>query len=59
MGNDKFASLHNIQYDSPLDGEAYDQLTETPMTNPFMSLLDRVGASREFLGDSTGRLSGL
>jgi hypothetical protein len=32
---------------------------ETPMTNLFLSLLDRVGVSVPFLGDSTGRLSGL
>jgi hypothetical protein len=32
---------------------------ETPMTNLFLSMLDRVGAPTEFLGDSTGRLSGL
>jgi hypothetical protein len=29
---------------------------ETPMTNLFMSMLDRVGASVDHLGDSTGRL---
>lgn len=32
---------------------------ETPLTNLYMSMLDRVGASVEFIGDSTGRLSGL
>ena len=32
---------------------------ETPMCNLFMSLLDRVGVSVDFIGDSTGRLSGL
>ncbi len=32
---------------------------ETPMCNLFMSLLDRLGASTDFIGDSTGRLSGL
>lgn len=32
---------------------------ETPMCNLFMSLLDRMGASVEYLGDSTGRLPGL
>lgn len=31
----------------------------TPMTNLFLTLLDKVGAKRDFLGDSTGRLSGL
>lgn len=31
----------------------------TPMTNLFLSLLDRVGAKVESLGDSSGRLSGL
>lgn len=35
----------------------YEQ--ETPMTNLFLSMLDRVGVSVPFLGDSTGRLSGL
>jgi len=32
---------------------------ETPMCNLFMSLLDRMGASVDFIGDSTGRLPGL
>lgn len=32
---------------------------ETPLTNLYVSMLDRVGASVEFIGDSTGRLSGL
>jgi hypothetical protein len=32
---------------------------ETPLTNLYMSMLDRVGASVEFIGDSTGRLPGL
>ncbi|HVJ68376.1 MAG TPA: DUF1552 domain-containing protein, partial [Caulifigura sp.] len=32
---------------------------ETPMTNLFLSMLDRVGASTERLGDSTGKLPGL
>lgn len=32
---------------------------ETPMTNLFMSLLDRVDASVPYIGDSTGSLSGL
>lgn len=32
---------------------------ETPMNNLFLSLLDRLGAPHEQLGDSTGRLSGL
>ncbi len=32
---------------------------ETPMCNLFMSMLDRVGASADFVGDSTGRLKGL
>jgi hypothetical protein len=32
---------------------------ETPMTNLFLSMLDRVGAPVDFLGDSTGRLSNL
>ena len=35
----------------------YEQ--ETPMTNLFLSMLDRVGVSVPFLGDSTGRLPGL
>lgn len=33
--------------------------TETPMCNLYMSLLDRFGASVDFIGDSTGRLPGL
>jgi hypothetical protein len=32
---------------------------ETPMTNLFLSMLDRMGAPAEYLGDSTGRLPGL
>jgi len=32
---------------------------ETPMCNLFMSMLDRMGAPRPYIGDSTGRLSGL
>jgi hypothetical protein len=32
---------------------------ETPLTNLHLSMLDRVGAPREYLGDSTGQLSGL
>lgn len=32
---------------------------ETPLTNLFLSLLDRVGAPRDYLGDSTGRLTRL
>lgn len=32
---------------------------ETPLCNLFMSMLDRVGASVDFIGDSTGRLSDL
>jgi hypothetical protein len=32
---------------------------ETPMTNLYLSLLDRVGANAERLGDSTGRLQKL
>lgn len=35
----------------------YDQ--ETPMNNLYMSLLDRMGAPAEFIGDSTGQLGGL
>ena len=33
--------------------------TETPLCNLFLSMLDRVGASTPYIGDSTGRLSGL
>jgi hypothetical protein len=33
--------------------------TGTPLNNLFLSMLDRVGAKRESLGDSTGRLSDL
>jgi hypothetical protein len=29
---------------------------ETPMTNLFVSMLDRMGVSVDFMGDSTGRL---
>jgi hypothetical protein len=32
---------------------------ETPMTNLFLSMLDRFGAPADYLGDSTGRLPGL
>jgi hypothetical protein len=32
---------------------------ETPMCNLFMSMLDRFGTPVDFVGDSTGRLSGL
>jgi len=32
---------------------------ETPLTNLYVSLLDRVGAKVKSLGDSTGRLKGL
>ena len=32
---------------------------ETPLCNLFLSMLDRVGAPVDFVGDSTGRLSGL
>ncbi len=32
---------------------------ETPMTNLFLAMLDRIGASVPGMGDSTGRLSGL
>jgi hypothetical protein len=35
----------------------YEQ--ETPMTNLFLSMLDRMGTTVDFLGDSTGRLSNL
>lgn len=31
----------------------------TPMTNLFLTLLDKIGVKRDFLGDSTGRLTGL
>ena len=33
--------------------------SETPLNNLFLSLLDRVGAPTDQLGDSTGRLTGL
>ncbi|MBX3444140.1 MAG: DUF1552 domain-containing protein [Planctomyces sp.] len=33
--------------------------TETPMCNLLLSMLDRVGAPSDFIGDSTGRLHGL
>ncbi|WP_417849244.1 DUF1552 domain-containing protein [Thalassoglobus sp.] len=33
--------------------------TETPMCNLFMSMLDRFGTPIDYIGDSTGRLSGL
>lgn len=32
---------------------------ETPLCNLYLSLLDRVGAPVDYIGDSTGRLSGL
>ena len=32
---------------------------ETPMTNLFLSMLDRFGVSIDWMGDSTGRLTGL
>ncbi len=32
---------------------------DTPMTNLFLTMLDRVGASVDAIGDSTGRLTGL
>ena len=32
---------------------------ETPMANLFLTMLDRVGAPTERLGDSTGKLAGL
>lgn len=32
---------------------------ETPMTNLFMAMLDRMGASADYIGDSTGSLSEL
>jgi hypothetical protein len=32
---------------------------ETPMCNLFLSMLDRIGAPIDFIGDSTGRLPGL
>ena len=32
---------------------------ETPMTNLYMSMLDRMGVQVEQIGDSTGRLEGL
>ncbi len=33
--------------------------TETPLCNLFLSMLDRVGAPAPYIGDSTGRLTGL
>ncbi len=33
--------------------------TETPLCNLFLSMLDRMGAPAPFIGDSTGKLSGL
>ncbi len=32
---------------------------ETPLTNLYLSMLDRFGSPAEFIGDSTGRLTGL
>ena len=32
---------------------------ETPMTNLFLSMLDRMGMPAEKIGDSTGKLQGL
>jgi hypothetical protein len=47
-GNGTIATGRHVRYEQ-----------ETPMTNLFLSMLDRVGVSVPFLGDSTGRLSGL
>ena len=33
--------------------------TDTPMANLYLSMLDRLGASTDEMGDSTGRLDGL
>lgn len=44
-GNGTIQTGRHIQYDE-----------ETPMCNLFVSMLDRVGASVDYLGDSTGRL---
>ena len=33
--------------------------SETPMTNLYLSLLDRMGAPAERVGDSTGKLEGI
>jgi hypothetical protein len=33
--------------------------TETPLCNLFLSMLDRIGAPAPYIGDSTGKLSGL
>jgi len=32
---------------------------DTPLNNLYLSMLDRMGASTDSLGDSTGRLAGL
>jgi hypothetical protein len=32
---------------------------ETPMTNLYLSMLDRLGVPAERIGDSTGRLEGI
>jgi hypothetical protein len=32
---------------------------ETPLTNLYLSMLDRMGVPTQRLGDSTGRLTGL
>ena len=32
---------------------------ETPVTNLFVTMLDRVGVTPDHVGDSTGRLTGL
>jgi hypothetical protein len=46
-GAGKVAAGRHIKYAS-----------NTPMTNLFLTLLDKVGVNRDFLGDSTGRLTG-
>jgi len=32
---------------------------ETPMSNLFLTMMDRMGARAEHFGDSTGRIQGL
>jgi hypothetical protein len=38
---------------------ALDREAETPMTNLYLAMLDRLGVPAERIGDSTGRLEGV
>ena len=47
-GNGTIATGRHVRYED-----------ETPLNNLFLSMLDRMGAPVDELGDSTGRLTGL